>query len=152
MLYKTNEQDYELDTIIFDLNGTLAVWWMVDERIPGLLGKLKEMWFRCILLTWDQRWVAAELVQYGLEVVIAWNASQKKSWVQDHVDGNTSVAIGNARIDIGMFEITKIRIATLQWEWIHTGILSHVDIIVPSVVDAILLFIDHDRFAATMKI
>lgn len=151
MLYKTNDKEFDLETIVFDLNGTLVVWGKLDSRVPWLITQLKELWFRCVLLTWDQRWTASLLEKYGLEVVIASNEAAKRARMHT-INASRAVAIGNARIDIGMFKLAKIRIATLQGEWIHAAILPHIDILVPSVVDAIMLFLDADRFAATMKI
>ena len=63
-----------------------------------------------------------------------------------------TVAIGNARIDIGMFQNAALSIATIQSEWIHTAILEHVDIIIPNIEDALDLFIDWDSLRATMII
>jgi soluble P-type ATPase len=147
----TNDKQFDLDTIVFDLNGTLIVWWELDDRIPWLILQLQSLWFRCVLLTGDQRWTALTYARYGLEIVLAKNAQQKKEWMHT-IDSSKAVAIWNSRIDIGMFEMAKVRISTLQSEWIHTAIFPYVDIIVPSIVDAIMLFLDPDRFAATMKI
>lgn len=151
MIYKTNSGDIELNTILIDLNGTLTVSGILDERIPALISQLKWLWFRLILLTGDQRGNSQQFESIGLEVVLAWNAQAKKEFALT-CDITKTIAIGNARIDIWMFEVCKLRIATLQWEWIHAAILPYVDIIVPDMVNALQMFIDTDIFAATMKI
>ena len=151
MMYKTNSWDIELNTILLDLNGTLTVAGVLDERIPALISQLKWLWFRLVLLTGDQRGNSQQFESLGLEVVLASNAQEKKEFALS-CETNKTVAIGNARIDLGMFEVCKLRIATLQWEWIHVGILNHVDILVPGIADAFNLLIDPDIFAATMKV
>ena len=54
-------------------------------------------------------------------------------------------------VSIGKFKHAKLSIATLQAEWIHTGILKYVDIIVPSIVNALDFFLDTSTFQATMR-
>ena len=56
-----------------------------------------------------------------------------------------------ARIDIETFKHAKISILTLQSEGIHVDVIPFADIIVPSVIDALDLFIDKDSLIATMK-
>ncbi len=63
------------------------------------------------------------------------------------------VGIGeiDARIDIGTFKPVKLRIGTLQSEGIHTGILKHIDVLVPSVNAALDFLIYPDIFNSTMR-
>ena len=151
MLYTTNSHDYELDTLILDLNGTLTVGGVMDETIVPLLQWLQDAWWKCYLLTGNQRWNAHVFETYWLEIIEVSDAAGKEAFIRSlHVEH--CVAIGNARIDIGMFKHAKISIATLQGEWIHKDIIDHVDIIVPSMKNALELLVDTDRFAATMKI
>lgn len=151
MKYITNDWEYNLDTIIIDLNGTLTVWWELDPQVPAQLQKLYNMWYKAYLLTGNQRGNADIFEQYGLEIVKVRNSAEKEAFILS-LDSSTSVAIGNARIDIWMFKHAAVSIATLQAEWIHASILSHVDIIVPSIYDALELLLDSNRFGATMKI
>ncbi len=151
MIYETNSWNFDLDTILIDLNGSLTVWWEISPEAPDLLKKLKNNWFRLVLLTWDQRNNSSQFEALWLEVVVVNNAEEKKQFALS-CDIHKMVAIGNARIDIGMFEVAKVSIATLQWEWIHVGIIPYIDIIVPSFVDACRLLLDENIFAATMKI
>jgi soluble P-type ATPase len=151
MLYSTNSWTYEFDTILIDLNGMLTVYGSIDDSTQNALLKLKELWYNLILLTWDQRWNAEYFESLWLKIVIAKDSKAKADFAKTCVKENT-VAIGNARIDIGMFKEVGLRIATLQSEWIHAWILGYIDIIVPSFVAACQLLIDSDVFAATMKV
>lgn len=151
MIYHTNAWDYEFHTILLDLNGTLTVNGVMDTSVPEKIHQFKELWYRIVLLTGDQRWNTSMFTSLGIEIVIAKDAQAKKDFALS-CETEKTVAIWNARIDKGMFEVCKLRIATLQGEGIHAGIVWSVDIIMPSIIDAFNLLIDPDIFAATMKI
>jgi P-type E1-E2 ATPase len=142
----------ELDTIILDLNGTLSVKGAIVPGAAERLKALREMGFNIVLFTGDQRGTASELCNsLGITFKKAASSEEKQAFAKELNKGKT-VAIGNARIDIGTFAEAAVSIATLQSEGIHTGILSHVDIIVPSITDALDLFIDTQSFCATMRV
>jgi soluble P-type ATPase len=50
-----------------------------------------------------------------MEVVLAKSAEEKKQFALS-LQSEKIVAIGNARIDIGMFDVAKLRIGTIQKE------------------------------------
>lgn len=141
----------ELKTVVFDLNGTLAVYGHIKQTTKELLMELKNKDFEIIILTSDQRGVAMETAdEIGVKCMIAQTSEEKLQFMKS-LNREKTIAVGNGRVDIGMFQMSKIRIATLQAEGIHTGILSYVDIIVASVDDAIRLLLDKDAFVSTMK-
>ncbi len=143
--------EIELDTIILDLNGTLAVNGGIVAGVKNRIAKLKDLGFKIYIFTGDQRGNAAELSkELGIEVRKAGSLEEKEA-LTSKLDVDKTVAIGNARIDIGTFKKTKLRIATLQAEGIHVGILKHVDIIVPSIIDALDLLLNPASFKATMR-
>jgi len=118
---------------------------------PSIFQKLKAMGMRVILLSGDQRGNALKIAQdLGIEFKKA-STAEEKSQVVSILDSRHLVAIGNARIDIGMFKQAKLSIATLQGEGIHIGILNHVDILVTSINDALNLLIDGDSLATMRK-
>lgn len=143
--------EIEINTIVLDLNGTLAV---NGEIVPGSkekIAELNKLGFKIILFTGDQRGNAKEICDdLGIEFYKAGNSEEKEK-IFLTLDLEKTAAIGNARIDVGKFKHAKVSIATLQAEGIHTGILSDVDVIVPSVIDALNFFIDPNIFCATMR-
>lgn len=146
-----NDQEYEINTIVLDLNGTLSVHGKIPAGIEERLLKLKELGIKVILFTGDQRGTAEELCsKLNIEFKKAKGSVEKEKFFLE-LDIETTAAIGNARIDIGKFKHAKLSIATLQSEGIHADILRHVDIIVPSINDALDLFIDPNNLGATMK-
>jgi soluble P-type ATPase len=141
----------ELNTIILDLNGTLAINGQIVAGAEQRIVQLREKGYKIILFTGDQRGNAAQLAEkIGIEVKKASNSDEKEKLTLE-LEVDKTVAIGNARIDIGTFKHTKLRIATLQAEGIHTGILEYVDIIIPSINDALDLLINENSFNATMR-
>lgn len=141
----------EINTIVLDLNGTLAVKGKIVEGVRSRIAKLKDMGINIVLFTGDQRGNAENLCnELGIDLKKAVSEKEKEQFFLE-LDIEKAAAIGNARIDIGKFEHAKLSIATLQAEGIHTGILQHVDIIVPSINDALDLFIDSNSLEATMR-
>ena len=143
--------EIEIDTIILDLNGTIAVNGVLVDGLIDRLNQLKNLGFKIYLFTGDQRGNAQDLAQEtGIKVEIATSTEEKEALTQK-LDVNKTVAIGNARIDIGTFKRTKLRIATIQAEGIHTEILKYVDILVPSINDALDLLLHPDSLCATLR-
>lgn len=151
MKYTTNHEQWELDTIVIDLNGTLSVKGKIPYGVWWRIRRLRRMGFEILLLTGNQRHNAAFIAHHlGMTFVEAHNAKEKGKAMR-HLPSKNIVAIGNARIDIETFKNAKISIATLQDEGIHPEILKYVDILVPSINAALDVLIDPDTFAATMK-
>ncbi|MBU1018186.1 HAD family hydrolase [Patescibacteria group bacterium] len=142
----------EINTIVLDLNGTLAVRGKIVDGVKERLITLKKLGIKLILFTGDQRGNASDLCnELDIDFKKAVSQKEKEQFFLE-LDTEHSAAIGNSRIDNGKFRHAKLSIATLQAEGIHTGIIGHVDIIVPTISDALDLFIDSDSLKATMRI
>ncbi len=145
------ESEYIIKTVFLDLNGTLAVNGKIDNKVKPLLGEITDKGVEVILLTGNQRGNADELCrELGINYRITKNTEDKAKIVSEYPKENIA-SIGNARIDIGMFDNSKLSIATLQVEGIHTGIIDHVDIIVPSIIDALNFLLDRNTFEGSMR-
>ncbi|KXK26667.1 MAG: Potassium-transporting ATPase B chain [candidate division WS6 bacterium OLB20] len=152
MKYDVSEVgEIEINTIVFDLNGTLQVQGSIPEGVRERLAKLRELGFSLVFFTGDARGNAHEIAEeLGIEFRKCVNGAEKEAAMSDF-DKETTAAIGNARIDIGTFRNAKLAIGTLQAEGIHTGILKHIDVLVPSINDALDFFLDEAAFKATMR-
>lgn len=141
----------ELDSIALDLNGTLAVGGLIKETTKQRISLLKKKGFNFFLISGDARGNASKIAEeLGINLFIAKNSREKLTAVKK-IPSKNIIAIGNARIDLGMFKKAKLKIITLQAEGIHTSIILKADIIVPNINDALDLFIDEKRFLSTMK-
>ncbi|MCM2326116.1 MAG: HAD family hydrolase [Candidatus Woesearchaeota archaeon] len=140
----------EIDTLVFDLNGTLSVHGILVEGVSERIEELKTKGYRIVLVTGDIRGNASRICQeLGIELRIAAKSEDKAIEIQKL--GKNCAAIGNARLDIGLFKHAKIRIATLQAEGIHIGIMPYIDIIVTSVNDALDLFLKPESMVGTLR-
>jgi soluble P-type ATPase len=140
----------EIDTLVFDLNGTLSVHGVLVDGVSKRIEELKAKGYRIVLVTGDIRGNAGKISQeLGIELRIATKSEDKAIEMQKL--GKNCAAIGNARLDIGLYQHAKIRIATLQAEGIHTGIMPYIDIIVTSVNDALDLFLKPESLIGTLR-
>jgi len=141
----------EINTIVLDLNGTLSVNGIVSNKTKELIVKLKELNYRIVLISGDIRGNAKQISdELQLDLFLGATSLEKANQMQQF-NKETTAAIGNARIDIGTFEHAKLTIATMQAEGIHTAIIKHVDIIVPTIENALDLFIDVKSLAGTLR-
>ena len=141
----------EINTIVLDLNGTLTVNGKLESSTEKLVKQLQNKGFRLVLISGDIRGTAKSIAyELGIDLFLGASSDEKAAQMQQF-DKNKTAAIGNARIDIGTFENAILSIATLQAEGIHTGILKHVDIIVPSIDDALQLFLDKKSLEGTLR-
>ncbi|PKQ64913.1 hypothetical protein BZG02_03435 [Labilibaculum filiforme] len=141
----------EIDTLVVDSNGTLTVR---GEIVPGVIEKIQRLQsfgVNVVMISSDQRGKARELSDATGVAYYEANNSREKEDILLSLGSNNVAAIGNARIDIGLFVQSVVSIATLQGEGIHKDIIDHVDVIVPSINDALDFFLDEDTFIATMK-
>lgn len=140
-----------IKTVILDLNGTLSINGTISDRTKELLKELTKREVEIVLLTGDQRGTAKALCSELDISFVRCKNSAEKSEASKRFDKNTTAAIGNARIDIGTFENAIVSIATLQAEGIHAEIIPYVDIIVPTIENALEILLDPNSFAATMR-
>ena len=143
--------EIEITTIVFDLNGTLQVNGKIPDGVKERVSKLKAKGFLLVLFSGDVRGNASDIAkELGIEFRKCANGKEKEKEFLTF-DTNKTAAIGNARIDIGKFKHAKLSIATLQAEGIHVEILKHVDVIVPSINNALDFFLDEEVFKGTMR-
>jgi P-type E1-E2 ATPase len=141
----------EINTIVLDLNGTLTVNGKLESSTEKLVKQLQNKGFRLVLISGDIRGNAKTIAdKLGMDLYLGSTSDEKAAQMQQF-DKNKTAAIGNARIDIGTFENAILSIATLQSEGIHTTIIKHVDIIVPSIDNALQLFLDKKSLEGTLR-
>ena len=142
---------FEINTIVLDLNGTLSINGNIPGPVKQRIDRLNDLGFQIILFTGNQRGTANKLCsELGIEFKITQTGKEKEREMLK-LDVERCAAIGNARIDIGTFKHARISILTLQSEGIHAKTLNHVDIVVPSIVDALDLFLNKDSLCATLR-
>jgi len=145
------QEPFEINTLILDLNGTLSVGGVVPEGVKERLDTVQELGFQVVFFTGNTRNDADELAtQLGIEWKLAQTAEDKRDLAVE-IGADTCVSIGNGLIDLELTKTVRLSIVTLQAEGVHTQTLLAADIVVPSINDALDLFIDSNRLIATMR-
>ena len=143
--------ELEIKTIILDLNGTLSVGGVVPDGVKERLGKLKDMGFNVLFFTGNTRNDADDLAtDLGVDWKLAKNAGDKRDLALE-LDPDTCASIGNGLIDLELMKVVKLSIVTLQAEGVHVQTLVNSDVIIPTINDALDLFIDEQRLIATLR-
>jgi len=141
----------EIDTLVVDSNGTLTINGEIVAGVMERIHRLQSLGVDVVMISSDQRGNARNIaLSSGITYYEAANSREKED-VLLSLESRNVAAIGNARIDIGLFVQSIVSIATLQKEGIHKDIIDHVDVIVPCINDALDFFLDEDTFIATMK-
>ena len=145
------QAQFTIDTIILDLNGTLSVGGKVPDGVKARLKQLKDKGFNIVFFTGNTRNDADDLAaQLDIEWRFAKNAEDKKSLALD-LRPEVCASIGNGLIDLELMKVVKLRIVTLQAEGVHLQTLLNSDIVIPTINDALDLFIDEQRLIATLR-
>jgi soluble P-type ATPase len=143
--------ELEIKTIILDLNGTLSVGGVIPEGVKERIDQLKSLGFRIVFFTGNTRNDADDLAaSLQIDWQLAKSAPEKKAAALK-LEPDTCVSIGNGLIDLELMQAVKLRIVTLQAEGVHIQTLLNSDIVVPTIVDALDLFIDEQRLIATLR-
>jgi soluble P-type ATPase len=141
----------EITTITLDLNGTLSIGGEVPEGVKERLAKLKSLGFTIVLFTGNTRGDAEALAaDLGIDWKLARDAADKCDLAMG-LGPETCASIGNGLIDLELMKAVKLRIVTLQAEGVHVQTLLNSDIVVPSILDALDLFLDNQRLIATLR-
>lgn len=141
----------EIKTIILDLNGTLSVAGTVPNGVKERLDQLKSKGFKVLFFTGNTRNDADDLAaDLGIEWKLAKNAEDKRNLALE-LEPETCASIGNGLIDLELMKAIKLRIVTLQAEGVHIQTMLNSDIVIPTINDALDLFLDEQRLIATLR-
>ncbi|MBU0766462.1 hypothetical protein KKF55_01595 [Patescibacteria group bacterium] len=145
-----NNGNLKIDNILLDLNGTLAVGGSLIEGAKERVGKLRDL-YKLILLSGNTRGGADQLANDLGILFIETKTGAEKQRVAEDLNPITCAAIGNGLIDLELIEAVHLGIVTIQGEGVHTKTLLAADIVVPSINDALDLFLDRNRLIATLR-
>ena len=140
----------DIENILLDLNGTLCINGKLVEGVPERISQLRDQ-YRLILLSGNTRGNAQELADtLGIQFQET-KTGQAKGEVARQLGTESCAAIGNGLIDLELIQAAHLGIVTMQQEGVHTKTLLAADIVVPTINDALDLFIDRQRLIATLR-
>lgn len=144
---------FNIEYLVLDYNGTIAVDGIISEGAAKLLKLLKDV-VHIYVLTADTYGTAAKQCEpWGIELKTfpRENAGTAKKQIVESLTGGIC-CVGNGFNDIPMFQLSDLSIAVLAKEGLCTGLLNYCDVLVTSPEDALNLLLNTDRLRATLRI
>ncbi|KNF07520.1 putative haloacid dehalogenase-like hydrolase [Gottschalkia purinilytica] len=146
-------KDIEIENIVFDYNGTIAVDGKVREEIKELILKLKN-YVKVHILTADTYGtVTKECESLGINVMTfpSDKAGESKRNIVIGLNKDKTICVGNGFNDIQMAKESAISIAVIGEEGCCGQLLFSSDIVVNSIEDAINIILNKNRVKATLR-
>lgn len=141
----------DIQNIILDLNGTIAIDGILIEGIKERIEQIKLQGIRVYLFSGDTHGNALSIAQeLEIELVKTINAEEKLKAAKT-LGLETTATIGNGLIDALIVKETALGIIVIQKEGAHPATLMNADIVIPTIHDALELFINPKRIVATIR-
>lgn len=133
----------ELENILIDFNGTIAVDGKVKEDIKNKLKELSEL-LNVIILTSDSYGTARdECAKLGLRVMTyprGCSGMHKQEMVYV-LGADKTASIGNGFNDMEMFEASVLSVAVIEKEGMSSKLIQKSDLLTRSINEALDLFL-----------
>jgi P-type E1-E2 ATPase len=145
--------DFEIEHVVLDVNGTLAVDGVLIDGVRERLDALRAQ-AQVHLLTADthgrQEEIDAALALTASRITPGEERGQKSAFVRQ-LGASRVVAIGNGGNDVGMLEAAAIGIAVLGPEGLCTEAMAAADVAVVDILDALNLLLKPRRLVASLR-
>jgi soluble P-type ATPase len=143
----------ELEHLLLDYNGTLALDGYLSESVPDLIARLAEFLEIHILTADTFGRVRAACVDLPVEIQIVSGdqGSLDKEKITRQLGLDQVVAIGNGYNDRLMLETSALGILILGPEGCATKALLSADVVVKSIEEALELLLFPQRLVATLR-
>jgi P-type E1-E2 ATPase len=143
----------ELEHLVLDLNGTIALDGEVLAGVPERLAALSES-LVVHLVTADTRGQAAAIagqLKVRLVLVTPGDEAEQKRALVERLGAKRAVAIGNGANDAEMLQAAALGIAVLGPEGLAGEALRAADVVMVSIHEALDLLLHPRRLAATLR-
>lgn len=143
----------EIDHVVFDYNGTLAVDGKLIPEARELLAELKKRVDVYILTADTYGTVRKECAPLGVQVLTfpREKAGAAKKEIVEKLGAGRTLCVGNGFNDIEMCRVAALSVAVVEKEGCCGRLLSQVDVVAPSLVDALEIILKPDRVKATLR-
>ncbi len=143
----------ELEYLVLDYNGTIAVDGRIPEQIGEGLKKLADR-FRIYVVTADT-YGNAKTQCSGLPVEICTfpspDAAHAKQEIVEGLGSGKCICMGNGRNDVKMCRIAGLSVAVMDAEGMYGGLLAEADICVRSMEEGLELLLNEKRLVAALR-
>ena len=154
LLYEVpGRNNIEIENVVFDYNGTIAVDGKILEGVEELLLDFKDDVDIYILTADTYGTVKKECINLHAEVLTFpnGNASEFKKNIVKELNGEKTICVGNGFNDISMFKESVISIAVIEGEGASGLLLRHADIVTRSILEAIEIILNKDKIKAVLR-
>ena len=143
----------EIEHLVLDYNGTLAIDGKLIEGVKPLLEQLSENLTIHVLTADTFGSSARELsgINCSLKILEATAQDQQKETVVQQLGKQKVVAIGNGFNDALMLKSSGLGIVLMQAEGAATKTLMNADIVCQNIIDALHLLIYPKRLVASLR-
>lgn len=144
----------QLEYVVLDVNGTLAIDGVLIEGVAERLAALRDR-VQVRLLTADTHGRQSELDrQLGLTADRLQPGGRESEQKADYVlslNAAQVAAIGNGANDAGMLQAAALGVAVLGREGLSVEALAAADVIAANILDALDLLLNPNRLVATLR-
>lgn len=143
----------EIHNLVLDFNGTIAT---DGHIIPGLQEKIaaiEAQGVQVCCLTADSHGTATpqcETIGIAIKRFPLAQAGPEKAAIVQRLEGDT-MAVGNGLNDIPMLDAAKMAVAVIGQEGCSARLISHADIVVTSIFDALDLLLKPTRTKGLLR-
>ena len=143
----------EIENIILDYNGTIAVEGQLIEGVQEKLLDIKDKLKIHIVTADTYGTVEKQCEDIGINVITfpKENAGESKKLILENLGKEKTICVGNGFNDIEMFKNCKISIAIIEKEGCSGKLLLHADIVTKSIIDALNIILNENMMKATLR-
>lgn len=154
ILYEIPGRDnIEIENIIFDYNGTIAVDGKLIDGVKDLINKLSGSVDVYILTADTYGTVKKECIDINAKILTfpKENAGVSKEEIVKRLDGDKTICLGNGYNDILMFKEAILSIGIIEGEGASGKLLGHADIVVRSIIEGLEIMLNKNMIKATLR-
>jgi len=147
------DRDYQLQYLVLDYNGTIAVDGYLVEGVKQRIYRLSEKVDIHVVTadTFGRAESGLQDVQCTLSILPPDNQIEKKIKYMEKLGVDKTVCIGNGNNDSGMIKKACLGIAVIQQEGLCTTTLLSADIVCSNIADALDLLLNPKRLIAVKR-
>lgn len=143
----------ELNHLVLDFNGTLAVDGVLIDGVRSLLQKLSDQLQVHVITadTFGSVDLAMEGIPCQVYVIASFGQDKQKEDYVNQLGNEQVIAAGNGRNDVLMLQAAAIGIALIQKEGAYAPLITVADVLCLSIIDALELLLNPLRLKATLR-
>lgn len=145
--------ELEIENVVLDYNGTIAVDGKIVEGVKELINRLKEHVNVYILMADTYGTVEEECSSLGAEILYIpkENPGVFKKEIVMKLNGHKTICVGNGYNDMPMFKESILSVAVIEGEGSCGKLLANADIVTRSILEALNIILDENKVKATLR-